>query len=157
WPSLSLTLFDNGSSDGTPDVLQRYAERDPRVHVKRNRCNTGPVANIQRAFWFGDADFVLPKTSDDLVAPDYVERLMEVLLARPDCAMCHSGALVFSGSDHVESTYPREHRLEAVGDDPVIRACHVMQRYTSAPSFWGVYRRDAVDQLSTIRYRPGFD
>jgi hypothetical protein len=32
-----------------------------------------------------------------------------------------------------------------------------MQRYTSAPSFWGVYRRTAVDQLSTIRYRPGFD
>ena len=32
-----------------------------------------------------------------------------------------------------------------------------MQRYTSAPSFWGVYRRDAVDQLSTIRYRSGLD
>ena len=32
-----------------------------------------------------------------------------------------------------------------------------MQRYTSAPSFWGVYRREAVDQLSTIRYRAGFD
>ena len=45
----------------------------------------------------------------------------------------------------------------ATGPSPVSRARHVMQRYTTAPSFWGIYRRDAVDQLSTIRYRAGFD
>lgn len=71
--------------------------------------------------------------------------------------MCHAGGLVFSGSDTIEYCYPPEHRLEAVGDEPLARARHVMLRYTTAPSFWGIYRRDAVDQLSTIRYRPGFD
>lgn len=157
WPAMSLTLLDNGSTDGTLAVLQQYATRHGNVRVKRNRCNTGPIANIQRALWFGDADYVLPKTSDDLIAPDYVERLMDMLLANPDCAMCHAGGLVFSDANEVTCVYPPEHRLEAVGDDPVARACHVMQRYTSAPSFWGVYRRSAVDQLSTIRYRPGFD
>ena len=99
----------------------------------------------------------MPKTSDDLIAPNYVERLMDVLLEYPDCAMCHTGGLVFSGTHQIEYRYPPEHRLEAVGSDPLARACHVMQRYTSAPSFWGVYRREAVDQLSTIRYRAGFD
>jgi hypothetical protein len=29
--------------------------------------------------------------------------------------------------------------------------------YTSAPSFWGIYRREAVDRLSAIRYRAGMD
>jgi hypothetical protein len=52
---------------------------------------------------------------------------------------------------------PPKHRLEEVGSDPLTRACHVLQRYTSAPSFWGIYRRSAVDQLSTIRYGAGFD
>jgi hypothetical protein len=32
-----------------------------------------------------------------------------------------------------------------------------MTTYTSSPSFWGVYRRDAVDRLSPIRYRAGWD
>jgi hypothetical protein len=32
-----------------------------------------------------------------------------------------------------------------------------MWHYTSAPSFWGVYRREAVDQLSMFRYRAGSD
>ena len=157
WPAVTLTLLDNGSTDGTPRVLEDYAARHPEVRIKRNRCNTGPIANIQRAFWFGDADYVMPKTSDDLIAPDYIERLMGVLAEHPDCAMCHAGALVFDAVDKVEHRYPAEHRLHATGPDPVARARHVMRRYTSAPSFWGVYQRKAVDQLSTLRYRPGFD
>ncbi len=71
--------------------------------------------------------------------------------------MCHAAGLVFTGANQVGYRYPPEHWLEATGPDPVARARHVMQRYTSAPAFWGVYRRDAVDQLSTIRYRSGFD
>ena len=157
WPAVALTLFDNASTDGTMQVLQDYATRQPSIRIRRNRCNAGPIANIQRAFWFGDADYVMPKTSDDLIAPNYVEQMMGVLLANPECAACHAGSLVFTGANQVSYRYPPEHWLEAIGPDPVARARHVMQRYTSAPGFWGVYRRNAVDQLSTIRYRPGFD
>jgi hypothetical protein len=32
-----------------------------------------------------------------------------------------------------------------------------MARYTTSPSFWGVYRRAAVDRLSPIRTRAGWD
>lgn len=154
---MSLTLFDNNSTDGTLQVAQDYATRHPAIRIKRNRCNVGPVANIQRALWFGDADYIMPKTGDDLIAPDYIERLMGVLLAHPACAMCHAAGLVFTGVNQVSYRYPPEHWLQATGPDPVERARHVMQRYTSAPAFWGIYRRDAVDQLSTIRYRSGFD
>jgi hypothetical protein len=65
--------------------------------------------------------------------------------------------LVFTNANQASFRYPPEHSLQAIGTDPVARARHVMQRYTSAPAFWGVYRRDAVDQLSSIRYRSGFD
>ena len=157
WPAVSLTLLDNASDDGTIDVLRDYAARHPTIRVRRNRCNAGPVANIQRAFWFGEADYVMPKTGDDLIAPDYIEKLMDVLLRFPDCAMCHAAGLVFTAANQVIHCYPPDHLLAAIGPDPVARARHVMERYTSAPGFWGVYRRDAVDRLSTIRYRGGFD
>jgi glycosyl transferase family 2 len=157
WPNVTLTLFDNASTDGTRALLEDYAARCPSVRVHRNRCNAGPVANIQRAFWYGDADFVMPKTSDDLIDPDYIERLIGVLLAHADTAMCHAGGDIVTATGQVIHTYPPEHWLQAVGPDPVERARQVMWHYTSAPSFWGVYRRGAVDQLSTIRYRSGFD
>ena len=105
------------------------------------------VANCQRAFWHGDADFVMPKTADDLLAPDFVARVMAVLLEHPDCAMCHAAGLVFTGPGTVRTVYPAEHRLFAVGPDPIERARQVMSHYTTAPSFWGIYRRAAVDRL----------
>ena len=157
WPAVSLTVIDNGSDDKTMEVLENYAAAHPTIRIKRNRHNVGLVANVQRAFWFGDADFVMPKTSDDLISPEYIERLMAVLMAFPDCVMCHAAGLVFTATDHVDYYYPPEHLLNATGPNVMARVQHVMQHYTSAPSFWGIYRRDAVDRLSMMRYRAGFD
>jgi hypothetical protein len=154
---LTLTVIDNDSDDGTLGVVERFADDHPAIRIKRNRCNTGPIANLQRAFWLGDADFVMPKTGDDLIAPNYVERLMGMLLEHPACAMCHAVGQVFTETNQNVHTYPPGHLLTATDPDPVARAQHVMQHYTTAPSFWGVYRRDAVDRLSTIRYRAGID
>jgi hypothetical protein len=156
WPHLTLTLIDDGSTDGTLQVLQDHAAQHPAIRIKRNRSNGGAIPNFQRAFWLGDSDYVMPKSADDVIAPDFVEQLMRVLLAHPACAMCHAAGLIFRG-DEIVGRYPPEHCLHATYADSQARALHVMQRYTSSPSFWGVYRRDAVDQLSTIRYRAGWD
>jgi glycosyltransferase involved in cell wall biosynthesis len=152
----TLTLIDDGSTDGTAGVLAGYAARDPRIRLKHNRCNGGAIANFQRGFWFGDADYVMPKSGDDMIAPDFIEGLMGVLQAHPAAAMCHAAGLVFRG-DAVAAGYPPEHCLHAVGADPLARARHVMARYTSSPAFWGIYRRAAVDRLSPIRTRAGWD
>ncbi len=157
WPNIALTVIDDGSTDGTMDVLAGYAASNPAIRFKRNRYNAGAIANFQRAFWFGDSDYVMPKSGDDLIAPDFVERIMTVLLAFPTCVMCHAGGLVFTGNGEVRGAYPPEHRLHAIDTDLLGRARHVMQHYTSSPSFWGVYRREAVNRLSSIRYRAGWD
>ncbi len=156
WPALRLTVIDNGSTDATPAIAAQYASEVPWVRLHRARANAGQVANMARAFTLGDADFVLPKTADDLIAPDFVGRLMDVLLAHPDCALCAAAGLVFrdGGVAHI---YPDGHRLHATGPDPVARSRAVMQRYTSAPSFWGIYRRAASDRLGPIAYRAGWD
>jgi hypothetical protein len=157
WPALTLTLIDDGSTDDTADILAGYAARCSGIRLKRNRSNGGAVANFQRAFWFGNADYVMPKSGDDLLAPDFIQRAMETLQEHPDTAMCHAAGLIFRGTDTIRGTYPPEHCLHAVGDAPLARARHVMARYTSSPAFWGVYRRAAVDRLSPIRYRAGWD
>ncbi len=157
WTDWRLTLIDDGSSDGTASVLHDYAARNPKIRVKHNRSNAGAVGAFQRGFWFGDADFVMLKSADDLIAPEFIERLMAVLLAHQHCAMAHAGGLSFSGPGMVDFVYPEAHRLHAVGPDPIARAASVMLHYTSSPSFWGIYRRAAVDRLAPIAYRPGWD
>lgn len=157
WPAVSLTLIDDGSNDGTAELLTEYATQDKRITLKRNRSNGGAISAFQRAFWHGNADFVMPKSADDIIAPDFIARTMRVLLNEPACVMCHGAGIVFSGAGQVRGAYPPEHRLSAIGGDLVARARHVMEHYTSSPSFWGVYRRTAVDRLPPIQYCAGWD
>jgi Glycosyl transferase family 2 len=157
WPEVTLTVIDNASTDDTVAVVRRYQASVPSLRLHRARANGGSVVNCQRAFLLGDADFVLPKTADDLIAPGFIEQAMGVLLAQPATAMCHAAGLVFVEGGTVRQVYPPEHRLHAIGPDPAERARHVMARYTSAPSFWGVYRRSAVDCLARFPYRAGWD
>ena len=155
WPDLRLTVFDNASTDDTTAIVSRTPDR--RLRLIRNRINVGPVLNCQRAFWHGGSDFVMPKTGDDLLAPDFIAEVMETLLHHPETAMCHAAGLVFGDDRSVRSTYPPTHSLNATGPDPVARARHVMSRYTSAPAFWGIYRRAGIERLAPLAYHPGWD
>ena len=157
WPDLTVTVIDNASTDDTGVVVERIIAVDPRVSLQRNRVNIGPVLNCQRAFWQGGSGFVMPKTADDLLAPDFIAELMEILLTNDDVAMCHAAGLVFGDDRSVRSIYPPNHSLHATQGEPLPRARHVMTHYTSAPAFWGIYRRDAVERLAPLAYRPGWD
>ena len=157
WQNWRLTLIDDGSTDATPAILAAAAAQDPRIAIKRNRHRTGAVGAFQRGLWWGDADYVMPKSADDLIAPDFVARLMQVLQAYPDTAMAHARGLSFDGPGTVRQAYPASHCLHAIDADPIDRAAHVMATYTSSPSFWGIYRRDAVDRLAPIAHRAGWD
>ncbi len=157
WTAMVVTVIDNASTDDTCAIVARFAARDRRVNLLRNTLNVGPVMNCQRALWQGQSSFVMPKTSDDLLAPDFVAALMDVLLADEGVAMCHAAGLVFDDDGSVRQSYPMAHCLNADGSDPLARARHVMTHYTSAPAFWGIYRRDAVERLAPLMYRPGWD
>jgi glycosyltransferase involved in cell wall biosynthesis len=157
WPNIRLTVIDNGSTDRTADIAESYCDKIHWMELRRNRVNAGQIANCQRAFWYGDADFVMPKTADDLLAPDFIASVMNVLIQHPDCVMCHAAGIVFDGKGDVAVIYPENHRIHAVGASPIARSVEVMSHYTSAPSFWGIYRREAVNRLGRFRCAAGWD
>lgn len=157
WPNFEINLLDDGSTDETPRILAEYVPRFSSARLTRNTCNGGPVAAFQWAFRTGRADFVMPKSGDDPIAPDFIARLMETLLVRPDCAMCHAAGCIWDDGKGIIAKYPDAHRLLAIGREPVARANAVMRSYTSSPAFWGIYRRRFVDRLAPILYRAGWD
>lgn len=157
WPHWRLTLLDDGSTDGGPAIAAFWAARDGRIALKRHRANQGIVGAYRRAFTHGDADFVMPKSADDLIAPDFMTRIMEVLLADPGVAMCHAGALNIDEAGSVVSEVPAQTRLNTPEGGALSRAMHVMRRYAYSPSFWGIYRRQALDLAGQPMAYGGWD
>jgi glycosyltransferase involved in cell wall biosynthesis len=50
YSDFAIVVVDDGSTDSTPDIVRRYAARDPRIRYERNPATVGMVENWRRTF-----------------------------------------------------------------------------------------------------------
>jgi glycosyltransferase involved in cell wall biosynthesis len=76
---LEVIIVDNASPDGTWKVCRQLAEDDSRVRIFRNDENVGPVRNWKRCLDEARGEYGKLLFSDDLIAPDYLEKTLAFL------------------------------------------------------------------------------
>jgi glycosyltransferase involved in cell wall biosynthesis len=99
YSNLELLLSDDGSTDGTQDVLREYSARDPeRVKVVASEHNTGIAGAFNRALEAHTGDYIAWLGGDDVMLPGKLSRQVAVLQARPDVIGCCHDAEVFDSA-----------------------------------------------------------
>jgi glycosyltransferase involved in cell wall biosynthesis len=83
-------ISDNASTDGTQEICQLYAAKDQRVHYYRNQTNLGAARNYNRVFELSSGEYFKWAAHDDLIAPEYLERCVDVLEHQPSAVICHT-------------------------------------------------------------------
>lgn len=78
-----LIIVDDGSSDGTADILRRLARRDCRIRLIQQR-NTGVCGASNRGIAEARGEFFARMDHDDIALPDRLERQVEYLRAYPE-------------------------------------------------------------------------
>lgn len=78
YPNIEIIIFDNCSTDGTWELLQKYAEEDRRIRIFKNNENIGPVRNWKRCIQEAEGEYAKILFSDDLIDPNFVEETMAV-------------------------------------------------------------------------------
>ena len=74
--SWELVIVDDGSTDTTLEVAQRYALSDPRIKIVRNESNVGIGKSRNHALAHSTGRFITPLDSDDWYHPERLERLV---------------------------------------------------------------------------------
>jgi glycosyltransferase involved in cell wall biosynthesis len=87
---LELLVVDDGSTDGTPAVLQAWRQRYPRVEVVTSPINQGITQALNLGHAHARGRSVARHDSDDLMTPHRPARPAAVLDARPDVALVSS-------------------------------------------------------------------
>ena len=88
--NLEILVVDDGSTDGTPALVEAHASADPRVRLIR-QANAGVAAARNRGISESAADFVAPIDADDLWMPTKIEKQMAAMRSRgPRCGLVYT-------------------------------------------------------------------
>jgi len=145
YEDFALVISDNASTDNTEEICRAYAEKDERVHYRRNQENVGAVRNYNRLFEACESEYFKWAAHDDLLAPEYLARCMEVLERRPSVTVCHTQTIYIDGSgatcgdfdDQLDLRAPRPH--ERYRD-------YLFRPYPRCNAIFGVIRTSVLHQ-----------
>lgn len=85
-----LIISDNASSDGTQEICQQYAAQDTRVRYLRQSANLGASKNFNYVFECASGEYFKWAAHDDLCAPEYLARCVDVLDRDPQVILCYT-------------------------------------------------------------------
>ncbi len=103
-----LVIADDGSTDGTRDVIRRYWQQYPeRIRVLLNRRNIGCCRTKVHAYRACRGQYVALLDGDDYwTSPDKLQRQADWLDRHPDCALCfHSVKMVWEDASREPVTF----------------------------------------------------
>lgn len=86
---LEIVLVDDGSTDQSPALLQKYKDLDDRIRLYRQE-NRGVAAARNTGLAHAEGDFFLFVDADDWIETNAVESLVSLMDAKTDIVLCDS-------------------------------------------------------------------
>jgi GT2 family glycosyltransferase len=155
YPRVEIIVIDNASSDGTPDILERFEDR---CRIVYNQENTGFAAAQNQAIELSAGEWVLTLNPDVLLMSDFIGELVASGHADKQAgAVC--GKLLSSSADFqipdrplVDSTgiyfTPMLRHLDR-GSREVDNGHYLQHEYVfGATAAAALYRRTMIDDIS---------
>lgn len=120
-----LIIYDNHSEDGAWEFFQDASRRDPRIRIEQ-APREGMYANWNNCIRAARGDYVYVATSDDTMASDCLEKLVEALDATPECDLAHCNLRMFdSNGDEIRSQWWPRFSLFARSSRSLLQQRHI--------------------------------
>jgi glycosyltransferase involved in cell wall biosynthesis len=141
-------IVDDGSTDGSDDLLQRSAAQDPRIHLIR-ASHEGVAAARNRGLALANGTVVVCMDADDVAMPERIELQLAYLTTHPEIAAVGSALrLIDKNGQHIAqpTIYPSS-------SDEIRRGLLMGYSMLAQPTV--AMRRQTA--LAVGGYRPAFD
>ena len=87
---LELIVIDDGSTDGSPAILERQRRADPRLRVFP-QANMGLTRSLNRGVELSTGEYVARMDADDVADRSRIERQVAFMDAHPDVGLLGTG------------------------------------------------------------------
>ena len=147
YEDLEVHICDNASTDRTGEICRSYGAMDKRVHYHYQSNHVGILANYQRALNLTSTEYFMWAAADDCWSANYIETLMECLLARPEAALAAGRTLYIDGKGNRGTSDPDDAPARCALNG-VSTAKQLLEQH-AAGWLHGVYRREPL--LKSLR------
>jgi glycosyltransferase involved in cell wall biosynthesis len=134
-----LICIDDGSTDGSLEVLQAYASRDARILVLQNERNLGEPATRNTGMSVARGEYIAIQDADDVSLPQRLERQVEFLQATPSISVLGAAMLVVDEHGVASRHWP------AFETDVILRCLLLVMNPLAHPSV--VLRRRVIQEI----------
>lgn len=76
-------IMDDGSTDGTWNILSDYANRDQRIVLFPNKENIGLTKSLNKGLKLAQGEYIARQDADDISLPERFEKQVELLDKQP--------------------------------------------------------------------------
>lgn len=157
YKNLEILLLDDGSTDNSGEICDKYSEQDSRIRVIHKK-NEGLSATRNCGIANCKGDFFCIVDGDDSVHPDYVSCMYE-LSEKYDAALSMCSYVYKWRNGNTKRTrnsqYPDDYVCTA-GSEEVLREMLYSGKY--APSSWGkLFNKKKLPNIFFTSYRIGED
>jgi glycosyltransferase involved in cell wall biosynthesis len=155
YPNLEIVISDNASTDATPGICERYAQRDSRIRYSRLPENIGGVPNHNLVFTQSRGSFFVWAAHDDVWAPEFVAACVTRLQQDPGAVLAHPKMGVIDESGHVKKLFEIQHTTESPRASERFREFTAM--YSMLEAMSGIVRSEVLRRTRLFIRHPGND
>jgi len=146
--AMELIVSDNGSTDGTPDILRALAAMDPRMRVVTSAENRGAAWNYNRTVALATGTYFKWAAHDDVLAPGFLAKCVDVLRRDPTVSLAYPRAVDIGSDGEVLQVHPPlRHAREGRASE---RARAVLDHPTPCLEVFGVVRLEQLRRTARI-------
>ncbi len=88
-------ICDDGSTDGTWELLQGFAEQNSRIRILKNPKNQGLAAALNHCLQNASGAYIARQDADDISAPDRFKKQLDFLEQHSDISFVGSDVVLF--------------------------------------------------------------
>lgn len=85
---MEVIVIDNASTDNSVEIIQRFIDQNPIVHLIMNEKNFGGIYVFNQFLSLAKGEYIYIVGADDRLLPGFLEKSMKLLARYPEAGVC---------------------------------------------------------------------